>query len=172
MRQDVRADFAAFYAAALPRVVAQVYAISGDFTEAEEAAQEALVRAWSRWKAVRGYDDPGGWTSRVAQRIAVSRWRRQEVARRYLRREVQRRVVDGPGPESVLLVTALRRLPADYQRVLVLHHLADRPLADIAAAEGCTEGAIKARLVRARAALVAALDETTEANRSPQEGAS
>jgi RNA polymerase sigma-70 factor (ECF subfamily) len=155
----MRADFASFYAAQLPRVVAHVYAMGGDFAEAEEAAQEAFVRAWSRWKTLSGYADPAAWTVLVAQRIAVSRWRRRQVARRYLLRHPPTPESEGPGPESVALIAALRRLPVEYQRVLVLHHLADLSVADIAVNERSSEGAIKARLARARTALAVLLEE-------------
>lgn len=172
MGDDARAEFTAFYVAQLPRVVAQLYAWGGDFAEAEDAAQEAFVRAWSRWKVLSNYADPGAWTVLVGRRIAVSRFRRREVARRYLVRHPPMPMVEGPDPESVALVATLRQLPADYQRVLVLHHLADLSVADIAAGEADSEGAIKARLVRARTALAALLRDPTGEIPHPTDAAS
>ncbi|MGH8888736.1 MAG: SigE family RNA polymerase sigma factor [Acidothermaceae bacterium] len=166
MSGDSRLDFASFYAAELARVVAQVYALTGDLGESEEAAQEAFLRAWSRWQRLSQYDDPRAWVQTVAHRLAISRWRRSQVARAFLSHRRPREVVDAPGPQSVALVRALRQLPPNQQRVLVLHHMADRSVAEIAAIEGEAEGTVKARLSRGRAALAVLLadDETRAAN--------
>jgi len=40
--------------------------------------------------------------------------------------------VDGPGPASVDLTRALAQLPANQRQAVVLHYLADMPVADIA----------------------------------------
>ena len=157
MAERASGEFAGFYAAELPRVVAQLYALTGDLGEAEEAAQEAFIRAWSRWPHLAAYDDPRGWVLTVAHRLAISRWRRNQVAKAFLRRQPPPRTVEGPDPQLVALVDALRRLPPAQQRALVLHHMADRSVAEIAAAEGEPEGTIKARLARSRAALAALL---------------
>jgi RNA polymerase sigma-70 factor (ECF subfamily) len=60
----------------------------------------------------------------------------------------------------VALVQALRQLSLPQQRVLVLHHMADRSVAEIAAMEREPEGTVKARLSRARTALAALLADT------------
>jgi RNA polymerase sigma-70 factor (ECF subfamily) len=159
---EARADFAGFYAAELPRIVAQLYALIGDLGEAEEAAQEAFVRAWSRWAQISTYDDPRGWVLTVAHRLAISRWRRSQVARAFLRRQRPPSATEGPDPASVALVQALRQLPVPQQRALVLHHMADRSVAEIAAMEREPEGTVKARLSRARTALAAVLADTAD----------
>ena len=66
-------------------------------------------------------------------------------------------------PDHVALVAALRTLPADQRRALVLHHLADLPVAQVAEETGVPVGTVKARLSRGRAAL--ALHLTEEAPR-------
>src|SRR5262245_54531724 len=68
--------FDEFYAATSRTVVAQVYAMTGDLTEAEDAVAEAYARAWQRWSRLHAYADPTAWVRTVAYRIAVSSWRR------------------------------------------------------------------------------------------------
>jgi RNA polymerase sigma-70 factor (ECF subfamily) len=52
---------------------------------------------------------------------------------------------------------AFGRLSVDDRAVLVLHHLRELPVAEIAAALGAPTGTVKSRLHRARAALESAL---------------
>ena len=63
----------------------------------------------------------------------------------------------------VALVAALKQLPEAQRQALVLHHIADLPVHDVAREVGVPEGTIKARLSRGRAALAALLaDEDQE----------
>ncbi|HET6212012.1 MAG TPA: sigma factor, partial [Micromonosporaceae bacterium] len=78
--------FAEFYRAHYRGVVAQLYAYTSDLGEAQEATQEAFVRAWTRWDSIAEYDEPRAWVCRVAYRIAVSRWRRARTAATHWRR--------------------------------------------------------------------------------------
>jgi RNA polymerase sigma-70 factor (ECF subfamily) len=90
----------------------------------------------------------------VATRQAISGWRRRRTARSFLARSRPPEHAPPPDETSVALVAALRQLPQAQRRALVLHHLAGLSVADIAAAERCPEGTVKARLSRGRAALV------------------
>ena len=58
------------------------------------------------------------------------------------------------------LVAALKQLPEAQRRALVLHHLADLPVHEVARETGVPEGTVKARLSRGRAALAALLTDT------------
>jgi RNA polymerase sigma-70 factor (ECF subfamily) len=159
-------EFAAFYDATWSRTVACAYAVTGELGAAEEMAQEAYTRAWPRWSTLSTYDDPGAWVRQVATRQAISRWRRVRTARGFLARARPPEPSPPPDENSVALVAALRRLPEAQRRALVLHHLAGFSVADIAAAEKCPEGTVKARLSRGRAALVPLLGDTQNGERS------
>jgi len=159
-------EFTAFYDATWSRTVACAYAVTGDVGSAEEVAQEAYTRAWPRWSKLATYDDPGAWVRQVAVRTAISRWRRSRTALRHLARSRPPETVDPPDETSVALAAALRQIPEAQRRALVLHHLADFSVADIAALEHCAEGTIKARLSRGRAALLPLLRDAQEGERS------
>ncbi len=73
---STEAEFDAFYAATAKRLVATVYAMTGDLAEAEDAVQEAYARAWQRWGRLTPEGDPLRWVRTVASRLAISSWRR------------------------------------------------------------------------------------------------
>jgi RNA polymerase sigma-70 factor (ECF subfamily) len=150
-------DFTAFYEATWPRTVACAYALIGDLGEAEDLAQEAYSRVWPRWSSLRGYDDPSAWVRQVTTRLAVSRWRRARTAAGFLARSRTPEPAAPPSEATVTLVTALKQLPEPQRRAVVLHHLGELPVAEIAALENCPEGTVKARLARGRTALAALL---------------
>jgi RNA polymerase sigma-70 factor (ECF subfamily) len=152
-------EFTAFYAASFGRLVGQLYAMTGDQAEAQDAVQEAFVRAWAHRRRLDADGSPEAWVRATAWRVAVSRWHRARVGRLLMGSQPPQ-AVDGPGPDRIALIDALRRLPAEQRRAVVLYHLCDRSVAEIAAETGTPIGTVKARLARGRAALAAYLRET------------
>ena len=153
-------EFTDFYAASFRRLVGQLYAMTGDHAEAQDAVQEAFVRAWAHRVRLERHGAPEAWVRATAWRIAVSRWHRVRLGRLLLRSQPQARAIEGPTPDRVALVDALRKLPAEQRRALVLYHLCDRSVAQIAAETGVPAGTVKARLARGRAALAPFLRDT------------
>jgi RNA polymerase sigma-70 factor (ECF subfamily) len=145
-------DIDEIYAAHFQGLTVELYAYTGDLGLAQELVQEAFCRAIPRWSKLSTYDNPVTWLRRVAFNLAVSRWRQARVATSFLRRH-REVVVPEPSPDRVALVAALKRLPANHRRVVVLHHLGDVPIAEIADAEGVPEGTVRVWLDRGRAAL-------------------
>lgn len=152
-------EFAEFYAASFQRLVGQLWAMGGDRVEAQDAVQEAFVRAWERRGRLDRDGAPESWVRATAWRIAVSRWRREHLGRRLMRLSRAPDSTSGPTPDRVAFVDALRKVPAEQRRALVLYHLCDLTVAQIAAETGTPTGTVKARLARGRAALTAHLDE-------------
>ncbi|MGI8693868.1 MAG: SigE family RNA polymerase sigma factor [Geodermatophilaceae bacterium] len=150
-------DFAEFYSATNRAATAQVYAMIGNWHEAQEAVQEAYARALARWRTVSAYDDPLAWVRTVAYRVSVSRWRKAK--RIVFSSPPDTEGLPGPMENHVALVAGLQRLPAAQREALVLHYLADLPVAQIAAQLGVPEGTIKARLSRGRSAMALLLGD-------------
>jgi RNA polymerase sigma-70 factor (ECF subfamily) len=140
-------------------LVVQLYAVTGDLSEAQEAVQEAFIRAMAVPGRFAGLDDPESWLRRVAINIARSRHRRRRTLDALLRRTGPPPVVADPSPDHVVLMTALRRLPRGQRDALALHYLVDLPIEEVAAALGTTVGTIKSRLSRGRRALAILLTE-------------
>lgn len=155
-------DYRAFYASAFARLVGQVYLLTGDFAEAQDSVQEAFVRAWSRRRRFVDGDEPEAWIRTVARRVAVSRWRAARSGLAAWRRRGLAPHVPAPGVETPLIVAALQRLPEEQRRAIVLHHLCDRSVDQVAAETGAPSGTVKARLSRGRIALRQILEEADD----------
>lgn len=153
-------SFDAFYNTSFSRLVGQIYAMCGNLAEAQDCVQEAFVRAWDRRRILDTEQSPEAWVRTVAYRLAVSRWRK---ARRALLPPDRAKQPEQSPPEPdvtrVALARALAQLPTDQRRAIVLHHLCDLSVAEIAQEVGSPVGTIKARLSRGRAALATLLHD-------------
>jgi RNA polymerase sigma-70 factor (ECF subfamily) len=149
------------YTASYRRLVALLIAVAGSRIEAEEAVQEAFVRALGLTGRRAVVDDPEGWLYRVAVNIVRSRWRRLRTARLAAPALAGTPADPGTGPvdERMALLAALRRLPYPQREALALHYLADLPVDAVAARLGVPTGTVKARLSRGRDALARLLAE-------------
>ena len=155
-------DFDEFYHATYHRVVGQVYAMTGSLTEAEDSVQEAYARAWQNWSRIADYGDAEAWVRSVAYRISISSWRK--AVNRFTAHKREAQPEDGPGltPDRLVIMNALRRIPADQRQVIVLHHFLDRSVEEISAETGVPTGTVKSRLARGRKALAPHLSEFAE----------
>lgn len=141
------------YEVSYQRLVVQMLALCGNQADAEEAVQEAFVQALRRRREFAEVLNPEGWLRTVALNRLRNGWRHAAVVRRFVAS------VPGPaapldlGAEHVVLVDALSRLDQDERLVVVLHHLADRRVDEIAEEVGVPVGTVKSRLSRARAHL-------------------
>jgi RNA polymerase sigma-70 factor (ECF subfamily) len=152
-------DFERFYAATAGRLVGQVYAITGNLQEAEDAVQEAFVRASLRWGRIRNYDLPEAWVRRVAINLVRSEARRAGRRLRALIRHGLPQEVPGPSAGEDATVQLLEGLPLRYREVLVLYYLVGLSIEETAKQLGAPIGTVKARLSRGRKAVAARLGE-------------
>ena len=147
------------YDAAYPRLVLQLFAICGDQVDAEDAVQEAFVKALATGAAFDRVDHPEAWLRKVALNHQRNVWRRTGVARRFLTSVPGPRQTAELDPDHVAVMDALSQLDLDHRTVLVLHHLADLGTAEIARELGIPEGTVKSRLARGRTRLAPLLDD-------------
>jgi len=106
----------------------------------------------------------------VAFRISVSSWRKAVNRFSAHKRSHEGGDLAGLSPDRLAIVAALQRIPAEQRQVIVLHHLLDRPVEEIAREVGAPVGTVKARLARGRRALAPHLSESAAARESPMPG--
>ncbi len=163
-------EFTEFYAASFQRIVGQLYAMTGDHAEAQDAVQEAFVRAWAQRGKLDRHGSPEAWVRVTAWHLAASRWRRSRLGERLLRSRVPPQASQGPTPDRIAIIDALRRVPVEQRRALVLYYVCDLTVAQVAAETGVPAGTVKARLARGRAALAAVLGAAVQAESAGRSG--
>ncbi len=150
-------EFDAFYAGSFARLVGQIYAMCGDLAEANDCVQEAFIRAWDRSRDLDSGANPEAWVRTVAYRLAISHWRRSRRSYDPRNRTQLSPVSPEPQLDRIALVRALTQIPPDQRRAIVLHHLCDLSVDEVAREVGAPANTVKARLSRGRATLATLL---------------
>ncbi|WP_203716162.1 sigma-70 family RNA polymerase sigma factor [Asanoa siamensis] len=151
------------YLVSFRRLVGQLYGVTGDLAEAEDVVQEAFVRAVARPRQFSEVADHEAWLRTVALNLARNRFRRRRVFDQLFRAG---RLAPTPeaAPEMTLdrldLVAALRGLPYQVRAALVLYHLVDLSIDEVAMTLGARPNTVKSWLARGRAALAKELSES------------
>ncbi|MCI0581681.1 MAG: RNA polymerase sigma factor, partial [Chloroflexi bacterium] len=136
-------DFGAALAAELPRLARLALHLTRDAASAEELAQEAALRAWSRRRQLRDGAPVGPWLNRILVNLVIDRSRAHREEHELTATDIEARWHDDDysvDPEQVLgraelrdeLEDALVRLPAGYRTVVVLHDAVGWPVPAIA----------------------------------------
>jgi RNA polymerase sigma-70 factor (ECF subfamily) len=128
----------------------------GDATEAQDATQEALARAWRARGTLRDLESFEGWLDRIVVNACMDRMRRRKVIR-FVDLEAGAEVA-GRDPFRDFLARdelgrALDVLTPEQRAAVVLRFWRDLPVDQIAVLMGCPPGTIKSRLHNALAAL-------------------
>jgi RNA polymerase sigma-70 factor (sigma-E family) len=160
----VAVAFEEYVATRFPALRRLAYLLTGDWTEAEDVVQDALVRCERRWRGIAA-DDPHAYVRRAVVNGAAN-WRR--------RRRIELPLADtalttdhaASTDARIVLLDALRQLPLDQRQVLVLRFFEQLSEAETAHAIGIAAGTVKSRTSRGLDALrragVAATANRTE----------
>ena len=150
----VSADFEAELAPVLGSAMQLALAMRLDRYDAEDAVQEAALRAWRH----RGKRHPGGAMRPWFLAIVANQCRESRRARW----AAVIRLADPPAPPAASgddragaldASTALRKLPYDTRLAVALRYYLDLPFEEIASICGCTLEAARSRVRRGLAAL-------------------
>jgi RNA polymerase sigma-70 factor (ECF subfamily) len=160
-----RGAFRTIVEATQQRLIRMTARILGSVPDAEDAVQRAYVRAY-RALAAGKFDARSSietWLYRIATNTAI------DALRQRGRRPKTRDAAVEPswdGAQAAHAHLALRELdawlevlPEEQRTALLLKCVEGLSSAEIAVALGCSEGAVEQRLVRARAALRAQLED-------------
>lgn len=145
---DDDGSYTRFYEAHRDQLHAAVAVTLGDPQLAEEAVDEAFVRAAERWQQVRGLAMPAGWVYRVAVNWAHN-WRRHRRSRPLAPLDRLDRPYADVVPD-VDLEQTLAALPLRQRQLLVLRYGLQFSVAEIAITLGMAEGTVMSSLHRAR----------------------
>jgi len=142
----------------------------GDATEAEDATQEALEKAWRGWGSLRDRDRAAAWFDRIVANVCKDRLR----ARRGVR-VIELDADSGVGPRARdpfrdalardEVGRLVCRLPEDQQIVVALRFWRDLTLDEIAERLDVPPGTVKSRLHYAMRTLRGELDRQGKVSR-------
>ena len=147
------------------------FRVTGNESDAEEAAQEAFLRAYNKLSTFKQDSSFSTWINRIAMNTSINlvERRKRDLARHAPRiadtasaREGTVQVLDGAaGPEQVLFAaqaaalreTAMSALTPMERAAFTLRHMEDLPLAEIATALRVPTNSVKQAIFRAVAKL-------------------
>ena len=155
-----RAEFDSFVAAHAEDLVRTAYLVVWDLAEAEDLAQETLLRIAKRWPRVRAMEHPRAYARRILVNLALDESKRRVRRLHELNGAPPADRVDRTSARALWqvdarseLIDALAELPPRQRAVLVLRYFLDLPEAAVAAALGCSLGTVKSTASRGLARL-------------------
>lgn len=128
---------------------------------AEDALQQAVIRAWRRLPQLRDPDKFDRWLYRILVMACYAEANRSRRFRSHVRKisptEVGRDVAATLADHEALSQAFLELTPA-HRAVVVLHHVAGLPLVEVAQIVGVSHGTARSRLHYALRSLRSALE--------------
>jgi RNA polymerase sigma-70 factor, ECF subfamily len=166
LNESMAMEFERIAAEYQDRIFRLALSMLGNRAEAEEAAQDALVRVWKGLPGFRAQSSLSTWIFAITRNACLTAIGRREGARwaraasledPAARRAVERRSA-GPsavagassGPDAAEL---LDRLPAKYRQVVALFYMQEKSYDEVAHMLGLPVGTVKTYLFRARQSL-------------------
>jgi RNA polymerase sigma factor (sigma-70 family) len=147
-------DFVAAFPALSAAAYGVAYRLLGDREDARDVAQEALVRAYVRWRRVSQLALPPAWVAKVSGNLAI------DVLRRRSRRALLQEpcgAAEASADDRLDLQQALMALPRRQREVVLLRYVAGFTEPEVATALRCSVGTVKQHAARGRRALQARL---------------
>jgi RNA polymerase sigma-70 factor (sigma-E family) len=150
-------EFERFVAEASDPLLRTGYLMTGNGKDAEDVAQETLLRVARRWSRVRSMDHPVAYARRILINLVLrgaDRSTRQQTELQPRERAVE--MADASAAQALREIEdlaefrwALARLPVRQRAVLVLRYWSDLPVAEVADILGCSEGTVTSTASRA-----------------------
>jgi len=144
---DPAAEFSSLLDRSLDRCFRMAAVIVGNREEAEDAVEDAALRAWQHFASLRDHDRFDAWFSRIVVNVCRDRLRDRRGRPTTL-------TVDPPSPfdpidesvERAALYGALARLTPDHRAAVALHYLEGLTVEQVADRLGLRAGTVKSRI--------------------------
>jgi RNA polymerase sigma-70 factor (ECF subfamily) len=151
--------------ALLQRYEGKIYrlccALLRDRAQAEDAAQESLVRIWKSLDRYDGRASLSSWIYAITRNRCLTALERRRVMDSLNDGAIETEVAILTAPDegssddrSERLQELIDLLPERLRRTLLLYYFQERSTSEVALMLGCPEGTVKTHLFRARAALI------------------
>lgn len=153
--------FEEYAAAAWPSLYRRAYLLSGNHADAEDLAQQTIIKVHGAWSRVNRSASPNAYVRRILTNTFLSTKRPQRSHLELLTGENAPEPVaphvDGP-EDRMVLWPHVRDLPPRQRAVIVLRYYEQLSEAEIADALGCSRGNVKSTAHHALLNLRTALD--------------
>jgi len=150
------------------RLVAYAAMLTSHDRDAEDLFQDALVKCFSRRRAVDNVGDAEGYVRRAMQTLVIDRARSRDVRRRAATRAFDREPDPADLEAGLDVRRALRELSPRERVCVVMRYFDDLTIAQIAERLGLAEGTIKRYLSDATKALAPHVGEDVEFDVGPE----
>lgn len=157
-------SFEEYAAAAWPSLYRSAYLLAGNHADAEDVAQETLIKAHRSWPSVTGSQSPNAYVRRILTNTFLS-LKRPKARSLELLTDAPPEAPPAAGgggtsaaEDRMALWPHVGGLPPRQRAVIVLRYYEDLSEAEIAATLGCSRGNVKSTAHRALKALRAAMD--------------
>lgn len=165
------AAFKAELVAMIPHLRAFARSLAGKIPEADDLAQDAMLRGWqSRASYIPG-TNLKAWLFTILRNQFLSEkrrsWRRQPLDPEMAENTLVATSNPNSNEELIDLRSAMQMLPDDQREALILIGAAGLSYEETAEICGCAVGTIKSRVSRARKTLVEILETRSVGSRAP-----
>jgi RNA polymerase sigma-70 factor (sigma-E family) len=138
-------DFTEYFVSRGAKLRRMAYMLWGDWHEAEDLVQATFIRLYRRWRSLRDETlDAYAYPVLVNVFSGCKRSQREQVAAD-IRESAAQDAISGT---RVDLIRALAELPPQQRAAVVLRHLTDMSVAEVADVMGVAEGTVKSQTAR------------------------
>ncbi len=149
----------------IPHLRAFARSLCGDASQADDLAQEAMLKAWHSRESFRAGTNMKAWAFTILRNAFYSEkrrsWRRTPLDPEVAEATLVAATNPSDSLELLALRNALNELPDDQKEALILVGAGGLAYEEAAEVCGCAVGTIKSRVSRARKALVELLESNT-----------
>lgn len=174
-------SFEEYAAASWPTLYRSAFLLAGNHADAEDLAQQTLIKAHGAWGRVSASDSMNAYVRRILTNTFLSskrpKGRRLELLTdeppewgRAAGATADRAGVPGASDERMALWPHVRRLPPQQRAVIVLRYFEELSESEIAETLGCSRGNVKSTAHRALKSLRATLEASDEQTRAELDG--